>query len=225
MTILQKFKIWYQIQTYNPGKIANDAFRARSLQSIVHAHNSNFNAALIGDSRFQEMDVLLSNYPKIVDYSVVGTKLLDWICNFRKVLDPIMKSQNAPEVIIEDLCGNDFLEGSRPTEEIIYLKLMLRRLLHEAYPNAKILTLELCPLGVAGLPQLFKTNLRILPYNASIAPQIGENLIKINDILAPANVMLDEFCLPDKIHWTESAWTSAVYPRIQGKCASLGIIV
>lgn len=213
--LLDKFILWYNRWKFkhNPTKrpgIIDDLYNIRVTQAYAYA-GKGIKALFSGDSRLHEAEPVLNTIPGWLDLAVSGSKCDPDGLKYGALLTGIVR----PRATVIDWCGNDFLQGG-DVDTVLSNHLEIRKQI--AQKCGVVLSMELCPLGGDN-----PINVKIAQFNQKLAAAVGNDLIKLNDILAPGGSMLPQYDCGDHIHFSLAAFTDAIIPRTQALLALRGI--
>lgn len=165
----------------------------------------------IGNSRLHEFEAQLDEIKDMRALPISGSTAHGWLGYWKEIVAP-----SRPKVIVEDLGGNDFLQG-KDVETVFADQIKLYNALKAT--GAQVLVFEICYLGPKAFPGV---NAKLAQYNEKLAAAIGDDFIKLNDILCSNGVMKNEYNIGDDVHHTILAYIDAYAPRLRAKLIAKG---
>lgn len=199
--------------------LIDKAYKARETQATYIYAPQKPKVLWLGDSRQMEFEAEINGKPGHANGSVAGSKLREGLL-YGAELAKIVK----PKIILEDFAGNDFLAG-RHLDDIIADKKKLREQLKKVCANVYTFEIGYLSPQAASNPKIgarwVEINAAIKVYNTLMAIDLGDEFIRLNDLLGEG-VMRPEYDL-DGVHWNPTAWTTVVWPRAQEAMKRAGI--
>ena len=220
---LHKLVAWLQLKLTlhsNPSKpkkrggFSNLLFDFRVAQAYAVAQTCE--VAWLGNSRWMQFEPFVDKISGWFDAGVGGAKISDYLYWGPKILTALRTGPKTP-IIFDDLGGNDFLNGST-VSEVLQAKTKLIAMYRSF--GVRVICSEICLLNQKAaqfFPNWKTINLNMEAFNNAMSVALGQDFVKVNDILAPKGEMLDKYSIADGIHHTSLANDDAYLPRFKEK--------